>query len=471
MKEKKFYAQRRLLKRMKKRKYWNTKKKKREVRKKDRGIVDMMRIVQHFFAGLGSWLDEMDDPRNQSYILYTQADLVWMGLLKNMCSVKTMRSMEDNFNTETCIETLKLLSGDRALEEMPHSDTLNYYLGKLSPQCLADIRKRMIKSLIRGKSFYKAKLLGKYWRVILDGTGLFYFKERHCESCLVTTVKNEEGKEEKRYCHKVLEAKIVLGENLILSLDTEFIENEGEDISKQDCEINAAKRLLKRLKKEYARLPVCIQGDALYAAETVMGICRENGWEYILTQKETRQGLLWESYEWIAGGGGKTEIKNIGKEMGRGGYINHVEETAGKKETANIYEYQYERRDKEGKSTAAGFRWITSIELTKRNLEEMIHAGRGRWKIENEGFNNQKNGIYDIGHLNSHNRTAMKNHYLLTQIADIIMQLYLAWNPAVKETGQSIKNTSSRLLESFRRQPVTDEDVLYIQRYTTVYLE
>ena len=112
-----------------------------------------------------------------------------MGLLKNMCAVRTMRSMEDNFNTETCIETLKLLSGDRALEEMPHSDTLNYYLEKLSPECLSDIRKRMIKSLIRCKSFYKAKLLGKHWRVIPDGTGLFYFREKHCGNCLVTTKK------------------------------------------------------------------------------------------------------------------------------------------------------------------------------------------------------------------------------------------------------------------------------------------
>ena len=101
----------------------------------------------------------------------------------------------------------------------------------------------------------------------------------------------------------------------------------------------------------------------------------------------------------------------------------------------------------------------------------MIEAARGRWKIENEGFNNQKNGIYDIEHLNSRHPNAMKNHYLLTQIADIIMQIYLAWNPLRKEIQQSIKNTSSRLLESFRRQTVTDEDVSYTQRYTTVYLE
>lgn len=131
-----------------------------------------------------------------------------------------------------------------------------------------------------------------------------------------------------------------------------------------------------RLKKEYPRLLLCIQGDALYTSETVMGICRENGWEYIMTQKDTRQALLSESYEWIAKGGEKTEIKNIGKELGTGGYINHVEETAGKKETANIYEYWYDRKDKEGSITVVRFQWLASIELAKRNLEEMIHAGR-----------------------------------------------------------------------------------------------
>ena len=35
----------------------------------------------------------------------------------------------------------------------------------------------------------------------------------------------------------------------VISLGTEFIENEKEDVSRQDCENAAAKRLLKRLKK------------------------------------------------------------------------------------------------------------------------------------------------------------------------------------------------------------------------------
>ena len=136
-----------------------------------------------------------------------------------------------------------------------------------------------------------------------------------------------------------------------------------------------------------------------------------------------------------------------------------------------MYRYWYETTGKDGGKEIHEFQWITNIGLTDRNLEEMIKAGRGRWKIENEGFNNQKNGIYDIEHLNSRDSNAMKNHYLMTQMADIVMQLYLSWSPLIKEIKQSIKNTSSRLLERFRSQTVTDEDVLYIQRYTTVYLE
>jgi len=455
---------------MKTRNEWVTKAIKREKKKQDRGIVDLMMIMKHFFRELPEWLNEMSDPRNESYIIYTQSDLVFMGLLKNICGVKTMHSMEENFNEEECIRTLSLLSGNCALNEMPHCDTLNYYLMKLSPKCLAEVRKKMIRSLLRMKSFYSGRLLGKYWRIILDGTGLFYFRERHCNNCLTRTLTLEDGKKVKTYYHKVLEARLVLSDKIIISIDTEFIENESEDVSKQDCEQRAAERLIERLKKDYPRLPVCMQGDALYAVEPVMKKCRENRWSYIFTQKEGREKLLEESYEWIRQGDGATIVSGIGKEKGTGEFINHVEETAGKEETANIYRYEYQKKEK-GEEKKIRLSWVTSIELTEKNLEEMIHAGRGRWKIENEGFNNQKNGIYDIEHLNSRNSNAMKNHYLLTQLADIIVQIYLAWNPLKKQIRQSIKNTSSWLLESFRRQTVTDEDVSYIRRYTTVYLE
>ena len=448
-----------------------TKAEKRKYKKRDRGIVDFMMVMNHFFHSLREWILEMDDPRNQSYIKYTQADLGYMAILKNICGQHSMREMEENFNKETCIDTLRVLSGHKTLEEMPHYDTLNYYLERLSPECLSQLRRKMVTCLIRGKQFNRNRLLGKYWRVILDGTGLFCFKEKHCENCLCMERRTDDGKKEKLYYHKVLEAKIVLSESIVISLGTEFIENETEDVKKQDCETNAAKRLMERIKKNYPRLPICIQGDALYATEPMMKLCRKKyHWAYIFTHKERRQKLLDEGFEWIKSGGIK-KVSGLCEEKGRGCYANHVEEVAGKKESMNVFEYEYEKKDKKEEEHRVRFRWISSLELTERNLEEMIEAARGRWKIENEGFNNQKNGIYRIEHLNSRNSKAMKNHYLLTQISDMLMQIYLAWNPYIKKLNQTVKNTSSGLLESFRRQTVTAEDVSYIYRYTTVYLE
>ena len=448
------------------------KREKRMRKGKDRGIVDFMMVSNHFFHSLRDWIMEMDDPRNQSYITYTQADLVYIGILKNVCAQHSMREMEENFNRETCIDTLRILSGNKKLEEMPHYDTLNYYLERLSPECLSGLRKKMVTSLIRGKQFNKNRLLGKYWRIILDGTGLCYFKEKHCENCLCTVRTGEDGKKTKMYYHKVLEAKIVLSEKVIISLGTEFIENEKEDVSKQDCELNAAKRLIKKIKRDYPRLQICIQGDALYATEPFMKLCRETyHWEYLFTQKDTRQKKLDEGFEWIKTGDDAVRQTGLCKERGSGFFANHVEELVGKKEAMNVIEYEYEARREKGKKQAIRFQWVSSLKVTERNLEEIIIAGRGRWKIENEGFNNQKNGIYRIEHLNSRNSNAMKNHYLLTQISDILMQLYIAWNPYVKELKQTIKNTSSWLLESFRGLPVTEEDVSYILRYTTIYLE
>lgn len=167
---------------------------KRKKKQKDKGIVDFMMVQQHFWKDLRVWINEMNDPRNESYTTYTQADLVFMGILKNVCSQESMREMDENFNEETCIDTLSVMSGNQKLEEMPHYDTLNYYLERLSPGCLADLRKKMVVSLIRGRQFYRNRLLGKYWRVVLDGTQLYCFKERHCENCLSTTRTTENGK-------------------------------------------------------------------------------------------------------------------------------------------------------------------------------------------------------------------------------------------------------------------------------------
>ena len=112
-----------------------------------------------------------------------------------------------------------------------------------------------------------------------------------------------------------------------------------------------------------------------------MKICNKNHWKYILTHKENRQKALAESYGYIQSGGGAKTVRKIGKEKGKGEYINHVERVAGKEETANMYRYSYETVNKDGVSQTHEFQWITNIEISDINLEELIEAGRGRWNI------------------------------------------------------------------------------------------
>lgn len=445
-----------------------TREKKRRLQAKDKGFIDFARIQRHMFPDFVKRLGSVKDPRHQSYTVYDTDTLLYPVILKNIFSLFTMRSMNEWFYDGNCRVNLEKLTG-KDIPEMPHYDTINDFLEILPPEELDEIRTDMVKQLIRSKDFYNAKLPGGQWIIILDGTGLHHFEEKHCDNCLVKEIINADGKKKKVYSHHVLEAKLVLAHNIVISLGTEFIENESENVSKQDCELNAAKRLMKKMKEKFPRLKLCILGDSLYAVEPIIEICRGYQWNYIPNCKDGRQKNLTKDYAYVLDSKEHGEKRNLfGKEKGCAKYVNHVEEITGKSFTANIYEYEYVKKRKK-RDVNVRFVWITDIELKNQNIEAMVECARGRWKIENEGFNNQKNGLYRIEHLNSHNPNAMKNHYLLTQIADILMQIYLAGHKILKELKQGIKNTSSRLLETFRRDPVSNEDISYIMKRTTLH--
>lgn len=92
----------------------------------------------------------------------------------------------------------------------------------------------------------------------------------------------------------VEEAKII-GKQMSISIETEMIKNE-DGRTKQDCEINAFKRLADKLKQNYPKLKIRILGDSLYACEPVINICKKNHWEYLIVLKETRLPSIMEQY-------------------------------------------------------------------------------------------------------------------------------------------------------------------------------
>lgn len=73
--------------------------------------------------------------------------------------------------------------------------------------------------------------------------------------------------------------------------------------------------------------------------------------------------------------------------------------------------------------------WITDLSINKGNLRQIAQiAGRDRWKIENQGFNSQKQGGFALERLYSHDYTYAKVFYFLLQMADLFFLLMVASN-------------------------------------------
>ena len=331
----------------------------------------------------------------------------------------------------------------------------------------------MIGRLLRCKQFDRYKFNG-CWKIVIDGTGTAYFRERHCEHDLVMKKKDPDtGKEVLLYFHKLLEAKIILAPGVVVSIDTEFIENEDENVSKQDCETNAAKRLVKRLKKNYKRLPVCILADGLYATTPFMKLLeKELKWNYIINLKDGNQKILSNDFRILVETEGyqRTASNLCVPECGTGAFRNGMDKVSGREQTCNVFEYRHKVVEN-GKIKEVRFVWVTNMRITMKKLESFILTGRERWKIENEGFNNQKNGIYKIEHLCSRNTNAMKAHYLITQISDIIMQLYLAFGDTMNCIKRPTKSIARCIGEFFWRTPLTAEEKKAIDRHEAFRLK
>ena len=403
-------------------------KEKRE-RKKELNILnDLITVLNQYFPELINKFNRLTDLRNQSYVKYQMKVIFIVRLMGLMCEMKSMQGMTRELNTEEAIQNIAEIC-ELELEEIPHCDTINDVFEKVKVEEIEKIRKYMITKLIRGKMIQKYKIRDKYYHVIVDGTGLATSRKKYNENCLVKNKTDKNGKEYQEYSTYVLEAKLVVGE-MVFSIGSEFVENVNEDETKQDCETKAFKRLAEKIKKEYPKLKIIISGDALYANKPVLDICKENGWKYIIRFKEGAIPSLYNEFETVVAEANESTIKDYE-------YVTRIDY---QEEKVNIIKYTDNKKGTE-------FVYITDLSITNKNIEATINLGRRRWKIENEGFNIQKNGTFDIGHLYSKNQIAIKAHYLMIQIAHILRQLLENGLSSIKELKLKLKEISQKIKE------------------------
>ena len=439
----------------------------REIRLKSvlekNAAVQCHKIQRKYIPELLDYFSQTADPRNVSYISYTNRMTLSTLYHKGIGGIVSMQDMTTEFNKETVVENICSFSGEKPREYLPHHVTINEYLERLDPKELENVLYKICFECIRRKSFNDARYMKK-WLVIVDATQTYEGPRRINSQCLERHHNKGTALEKIRYHVDVLEAKIYFGEGLLLSIGSEFIENDGEyrearekgeEALKQDCETKAFKRLAKKIKEKYPRLPIIMMGDSLYASEPVMQICEEYKWDYIIRYKEGSIPSIAEEYELIP----------EKEKSGQAEYINDIDYNGRK---VNVLRYR-ERKAVRGKETETRFQWLTSIQITQKNAEKTAQTGRRRWKIENEGFNRQKQWQGDITHACSHNMNALKNHYLMQQIADYVKQLYEWYYLKKMGIERKQKNISSELLASFGRQ-LTGEDIFISELHKTAFV-
>ncbi len=274
---------------------WKTRRKIREEEINTDIITTFSRTLAHLLPNFRYDLLKVEDTRNKSYIKYKSDIMLLERILSSICGIESMNEMTRKFNNKNVINNLNKMTNSQ-YDEIPHYTTLNNYLELVKTEDLEKLRNNMIKQLIAKKCFYNYRFLGKWWKVAIDGTGVYTFKKKHCEHCLTRTY-NKGTKDEKTvYFHYVLEAKLIIGD-MVLSIASEFIENPSDNFDKQDCELKAFYRLAEKIKKDYPRLPICLIMDSLYANKKVLEICKKNNWKCEIRFESGSIATLAEDFE------------------------------------------------------------------------------------------------------------------------------------------------------------------------------
>jgi hypothetical protein len=427
----------------------------------------LVQTVRHFFPQFNSWLNRLPDTRDQDAIEYASRFLAWWGIALYLFQLGSRRQLDFDLDAAgtTVLDNLNRLAETEQTTRPVH-DTLDHYLEHVAPSSFARLRGQMVQRLIRMKALDSARLLGRRV-VIVDGSGLICFHRRHCPHCLV-----QRHEKTTLYLHKVLEAKLLGPGGVVLSVASEFIENadaadarqagKNAEGIKQDCELKAFSRLAPKLKKDLPQAPLVLAGDSLLACGRVLQECKDNRWSYVLTFKAGHMKAVWREYQQLLKlcpeNVRERELPDKTRQVYRWVEALSYQDDEGRSWTFNAL--QCEETPPKGETTR--FAWITDLPVRMATVEEIAEqGGRNRWKIENEGFNRQKNSGLNLEHVYSTDPEKWKAYYYLLQIAFILVQLLergsllrrlaegLGKKTALHLFG-SLKNIARRLLESLR---------------------
>jgi hypothetical protein len=304
---------------------------------------------------------------------------------------------------------VNVLPGDTALRES---------MDKVLPSELQALFKSLLGFLKKQGVFKERHVLGEYTAVSVDGTGHYCSGVKGCPQCMVKNHRN--GKT--TYYHQLLGAVAVHpDQSTVFPVACEAIVKQ-DGSTKNDCELNASKRIIPQIRAALGDEKIIAIFDALYingphikalTAENMSYIIGTKGQTYVDVQVETlRKDNQLESLTW------KSEGKRCTINFANGLILNGQHQEI----LTNYFEYT-ETEIKSGKQLFYST-WITDLEITKANVQELVSVARSRWKIENETFNTLKNQGYHLEHNFGHGVQHLATNFaILTFLAFLVDQI------------------------------------------------
>jgi hypothetical protein len=215
------------------------------------------------------------------------ADCLMSGVALFGLKCPSLLDFDESCREEAVELNLKSLYG---IQQVPCDTYMREQLDEIETEKISKAFNRVQAAAQRQKIWERYDYIETYKLISLDGTGCFSSPEIHCNNCCV-----KEHKDGSRtYYHQMLGMVMVHpDEKVVLPFTPEPILKE-DGAGKNDCERNAAKRGLTRLRREHPHLKAIIVEDGLASNAPHIRLLQALDFRFILGIKPKDHSYLFE---------------------------------------------------------------------------------------------------------------------------------------------------------------------------------
>jgi hypothetical protein len=344
-----------------------------------------------------------------------------ISLVDALLSAFAMFSLKDPsllaFDARRNDENMKRLYG---IGQIPSDTQMRAILDQVDPLTLRPVFNDVFRELQRGKVLEQFVFHEESYLLCLDGTGYFSSGKIHC-SCCQEKVDSKTG--ETTYSHQMLGAALVHPDRKeVIPLAPEpIVKQDGK--TKNDCERNAACRLLGHIRREHPHLKLIVVEDGLASNAPHIRELQRLGMHFILGAKPGDHEFL---YGQLIGAFDDDRVTTLAWKAGGTAceiaFVNGLPLNQSNQDLlVNVLQYLEYGPDGEPRKV---FTWVTDLRITRRNAKHLVRGGRARWKIENETFNTLKNQGYHFEHNYGHGKKNLSVVFaMLMMLAFLVNQV------------------------------------------------